>query len=202
MADYAYASEINETEAEKADALFDCECCFGSVAFEGMVTCDESCHQLCFDCVRRTVNEALYGQGWARTAHHERNTVRCFAPTSQECHGGLPADRVRHALSDGHSNTDIWQEFQSRLASEALIKSKLQLHRCPFCTYAEVDEVPAMRVKVRVCTFNFDSQNNGARILWLVASIQLEDGMISRGHTLLQPNTAALRILIGQKEGE
>ncbi|KAK5138182.1 hypothetical protein LTR08_004877 [Meristemomyces frigidus] len=143
IADHTYASKLNEAEAEDAGALFDCECCFGSVSFERMVTCDEGCHQLCFDCVRRTVNEALYGQGWARTVYPERSTVRCFAPTSQECHGAIPTDRVCYALSDADGSHDIWQQLQGRVASEALIKT-VQLIFLSFLAAAFVFTVPLL----------------------------------------------------------
>lgn len=145
--DHKYASELNEAQAEEIGDLFDCACCYGSVPFEQIATCNEASHQLCFDCVRRTVKEALYGQGWARTADLERSTVRCFAPAHEECQGGLPADTVSRALTDGVGNDDKWQEFLNRMTSEALVKSNLRLQRCPFCSYAEVDEVPNMRLK-------------------------------------------------------
>ena len=143
--DYAFATRINEAEAEEADALLDCECCYSSVTFEHISTCDVGCHQLCFDCVRRTVSEALFGQGWARTVDLERSTVRCFAPTTRECQGIIPSGILRRALSHGLESEDIWNEFQERAASENLAKSRLTLQRCPFCNYVEVDETPAPR---------------------------------------------------------
>ncbi|KAK5111296.1 hypothetical protein LTR85_012191 [Meristemomyces frigidus] len=146
-ADHTYASELSEAQAEEVGELFDCECCYGSVPFEQVVTCDEACHQLCFDCVRRTVKEALYGQGWSRTADLGRSTVRCFAPANVECQGCIPAGTVSRALSGGDGNDDTWQEFQGRVTRDALTKSMLRLQRCPFCNYAEADEVPAMTLK-------------------------------------------------------
>ena len=141
--DYALAMRLNETEAEEADALFDCECCYSSVTFESICTCDDGCHQLCFDCVRRTVSEALFGQGWARTVDLERSTVRCFAPISQDCKGIIPSSILRRALSSGSENEDTWNEFQERAASENLAKSRIRLQRCPLCSYVEADETPA-----------------------------------------------------------
>ena len=141
--DYTFATRLNEAEAEDADALLDCECCFSSVTFEQISTCDDGCHQLCFDCVCRIVSEALFGQGWARTVDLERSTVRCFASTTGECHGIIPPGLLRRALSHGLESEDIWNEFQERAASENLAKSRLTLQRCPFCNYVEVDETPA-----------------------------------------------------------
>ena len=145
--DYALATQLNEAEAEEAGALFDCECCYCSVPFEQISTCNERCHQLCFDCVRRTVSEALFGQGWARTVDLERSTVRCFAPATHECCGVIPPDVLRRALSQGSDNEDKWNEFQERAANEALVKSRLPLQRCSFCHYVEVDEIAALRLR-------------------------------------------------------
>lgn len=147
QADFDVAAEINEQEAEEAEALFDCECCFGSVPFENIATCDDGCHYLCLDCIRRTVNEALYGQGWARTADLYRSTVRCFAPTSTSCNGCIPAHMVKRSLTQGTNNEDTWHDFQSRIATETLLKSGLPLQRCPFCNYAESNELPRPRLK-------------------------------------------------------
>lgn len=145
--DREYASELNEAEAEEMGALFDCDCCYGSVPFEQISTCDGDCHQLCFNCVRRTVNEALYGQGWARAADIEKSSVRCFAPAVNECRGCLSTEQVCHALSDAEGNQDTWSEFQARVTRETLLKSRLRLQRCPFCSYAEADEVPAVTLR-------------------------------------------------------
>lgn len=147
VADYQTANEINETEAEEAEALFDCECCYTSVPFERVATCSDACHFLCLDCVRRTVNEALYGQGWARTTNLERSTVRCFAQSTDECHGCISASLVRRALTQGSNNEDAWNDFQVRITSETLLQSGLALQRCPFCSYAEIDEQPKVRLR-------------------------------------------------------
>lgn len=147
--DHAYANQVVEDEAREVDALFDCECCFNPVPFEQVTVCDHECHQLCFDCVRRTVKEALYGQGWAKAADTDKNTVRCFAPTATaSCEGCLPAQRVRLALWSANGDTEnAWDEFQARVTNDVLIKSRLRLQRCPFCSYAEVDELPTMRLR-------------------------------------------------------
>lgn len=152
--DYLKASELNEAEAEEAQALFDCECCFSSVSFEKIATCDEGCHPLCLDCIQRTVNEALYGQGWSRTVNLGQATVRCFSPMSQECHGSISRDLVRRAITQGADNEDAWHDFQARVTSECLTKSGLPLQRCPFCSYAEVNESPRLRLKHPMAVWN------------------------------------------------
>ncbi|EME43864.1 hypothetical protein DOTSEDRAFT_102777, partial [Dothistroma septosporum NZE10] len=147
LADYGVACDINEKEAELAEAWFDCECCFGSVPFEQIASCNENCHFLCLDCVRRTVNEAMYGQGWSRTVDLERASVQCFAPSSQDCHGSISGNHVRLSLTQGTNNEDAWHDFQARITAETLLRTGLSLQRCPFCSYAEVDEPPKARMR-------------------------------------------------------
>ena len=154
LGDQALATRLNEAEAEKAEALFDCECCYNSVTFESVATCDDNCHQLCFECMRRAVSEALFGQGWARTVDLERSTVRCFAPVNQECRGIIPSSILRRALSSGVDSDDMWNDFQDRAASENLAKSRIRLQRCPFCNYVEVDETPAPRRRQTMAVWN------------------------------------------------
>lgn len=144
-ADFEIATALNDTEAEEAEALFDCECCYSSVSFERVAVCDDACHLLCLDCIQRTVNEALYGQGWSRAANLDHATVRCFA--SEDCSGNIPQDLVRRALTQGVDNTDIWDDFQARVTNEALLQSRLPFQRCPFCDYAEVQEYPRPRLR-------------------------------------------------------
>lgn len=145
--DYELAEKFNEEEAAQAQALLDCNCCYNSVPFEHITACDQDFHQLCFDCVQKTVHEAIYGQGWSGTVSLERNTVRCFAP-GEDCDGCIPPDQVRHALtadprkiaSLGSQSDDMWITFQSRMSADVLLKSGLKLHHCPQCSYAEVDD--------------------------------------------------------------
>jgi hypothetical protein len=143
-ADYITANELNEIEAESAEALFDCECCYSSVPFENIAACD-GCHMLCLDCIRRTVNEALYGQGWSRVADLNRSTVRCFA--SEDCSGTIPRHLVQRALNHDSHGDDAWDAFQARMTSEVLTQSGLVLQRCPFCDYAEVNETVKPRIR-------------------------------------------------------
>ncbi|KAK0324235.1 hypothetical protein LTR82_004673 [Friedmanniomyces endolithicus] len=146
-ADFALASQLNDTEAKETETLFDCECCYGSVTFEQLAICDDNCHQLCFECVRRSVNEALYGQGWSQSIDLQKTTLQCFASADQTCHGRLPGAVVRRALAEPGAEEDTWNELQNRMASAALVKSGLRLQRCGLCNYAEVDEVPSLKLR-------------------------------------------------------
>ncbi|KAI7184851.1 hypothetical protein KC363_g7481 [Hortaea werneckii] len=144
-ADRSLANQLAESEAEEIGALFDCECCYSSVNFEQMAFCDVDLHQLCHDCVRRTTSEALYGQGWARAADLDKNALRCFA--MEDCQGCIPRTSTHLALSRKEDGGTAWEEFQARLTNDALVKSGIRLQRCPFCTYAEADEIPTLKLR-------------------------------------------------------
>ncbi|KAJ9629901.1 hypothetical protein H2203_002286 [Taxawa tesnikishii (nom. ined.)] len=145
--DLALAFQINDAEAEEAEALYDCECCYTPSAFEQTSTCNDGCHYICFRCIRHAVNEALFGQGWARNIDLETSSVRCLAPTLEECHGSVPAPFVQRALLEEKDGEHTWRKLQDRSATECLLKTQLPLLRCPFCPYAEVDELPTPRFK-------------------------------------------------------
>ena len=171
VADFTLANQVNEAEAEETGALYDCECCFSSVPFEQLATCDENCHYLCFDCIRRTTNEALYGQGWARSVDLNKSTLRCFASASHECHGAVPTELVKRALPDAREGTNLWLEFHKRVTSEALTKSRVPLQRCPFCVYAEVNEVqpPKLRTWRQINHYIAQKSSPGIQLLFLGA---------------------------------
>ncbi|KAH0563035.1 hypothetical protein GP486_002393, partial [Trichoglossum hirsutum] len=142
--DHELAVQLNNAEAEEHDALHDCECCFTSTSFEQLSSCDDGGHFMCHGCVRHTINESLFGQGWGRNIQHDRGSLRCLAPMVSEdgdCLGSIPRDLVRKALLEEKGGEKIWRRFEERLASENLLKSGIELARCPFCIYAEVIEI-------------------------------------------------------------
>ncbi|KAF1982746.1 hypothetical protein K402DRAFT_362313 [Aulographum hederae CBS 113979] len=142
-ADRALAERLNEEQAEELGEMYDCECCFTSSPMEHMSACDDRCHYICYRCIRHSINEALYGQGWARNMDAKRSTLRCIAPGSggEECHGCIAPGTVRCALVQEKDGEHTWRKLEERSTTEALIKSKLPLIRCPFCPYAEVDDL-------------------------------------------------------------
>ena len=147
--DQVFADAVNQAEAEQVNAMYECECCYASSTFEKVATCDDACHFICFGCIRHAINEALFGQGWARNIDAAKASLRCLAPSLDECHGCLPPDLIRRALctDEGGEGDQTWHALQDRLAAEALIKSQLPLLRCPFCSYAELDELSSLRFK-------------------------------------------------------
>ncbi|KAI9799509.1 MAG: hypothetical protein M1833_004031 [Piccolia ochrophora] len=146
--DHALATQINEEEAEESSAQYDCQCCFTSTTFEFLAVCDHSGHYLCFRCIQHAIREALFGQGWTSNIDHAKQTLRCIAPTSHAdpCPGSIPQALVRRALLEDDENnkpgdTNTFRVLEDRLAASALLASSLPLIRCPFCPYAEVDDL-------------------------------------------------------------
>ncbi|EAU37184.1 conserved hypothetical protein [Aspergillus terreus NIH2624] len=138
--DRRLAVQLNVHEAIAAEALYECECCLSDVTFEEIATCSENAHIMCYDCIRRTIHEALFGQGWSQSIDTERSTLKCLSPVSDEpCTGSLNADVVKQALLLEKSGLETYTKFETRLASDALMRTQLKLVRCPFCSYAEVD---------------------------------------------------------------
>jgi hypothetical protein len=139
--DHAYALELNNTEAEANKALHDCECCFTSTAFEELSACNGGGHFICFQCVRHAVNEAVFGQGWQRNIDLDSGTLRCVAAMSDDCKGCIPQELIRRAYDEDKSGKEVLRKLDDRLAEDNLLKTNLPLIRCPFCSYAEVDEL-------------------------------------------------------------
>ncbi|KAL1988596.1 hypothetical protein VTN96DRAFT_8991 [Rasamsonia emersonii] len=140
--DLQLAEELNESEAKAVGALYECECCLADVTFEQIATCSASAHIICYSCIRRTLHEALFGQGWDKSIDPGKSTLKCLAPlTHGSCEGSLDPERVKSAILSDKAGFETFRKFEDRLASEALLKSQLKLVRCPFCSYAEVDPV-------------------------------------------------------------
>ncbi|KAF2452758.1 hypothetical protein BDY21DRAFT_358265 [Lineolata rhizophorae] len=107
-------------------------------------------HFLCFDCVRNAMQAALYGQGWSNAVDLSRGTLRCFTSTTDSCNGCIPASQVRQALlqtapttnrKDEKAAQQTWEKFEERLAADQLRRSSLPAVYCPFCGYAEIEEL-------------------------------------------------------------
>ena len=139
--DRALAAQLKTEEAEKEENLHECECCFTSTVLEEMTACDAGAHMLCFRCVRHALNEAVFGQGWKSNINIDRGTLRCVAALAQECKECIPSNLVQRAYAKEKRGGDILRKLDERLTQENLLKSKVPLIRCPFCAYAEVDEL-------------------------------------------------------------
>jgi hypothetical protein len=144
IVDYAIAHQLREQESTEAEEIYDCDCCYSSVTVHNMAACDDGCHYICFRCITHTVNEAIYGQGWTTSISPERATLRCVAPAigiDGDCHGCIPFEMVARAVTEKETGKQTLQKLQDRIASESLQKSQSPLVHCPFCSYAEVDDL-------------------------------------------------------------
>lgn len=140
--DYCLATDVNEKEAVAGNALYECQCCLDDVAFEEVSACSSECHMICFNCIRRTLHEAVFGQTWDNSVDSERATLKCVAPVSHGvCEGHLDPMLVKRAILFERAGCETYRKFEDRLASEALLKTNLRLVRCPFCSYAEIDPI-------------------------------------------------------------
>lgn len=136
--DRAIAERMNQAEADDAQALFECEVCYNEVPFENVSTCTQGEHHVCLDCVRRTLNEAIFGQGWHQSVSIEHGSLKCLSSAS-ECDGRIPAFLVQQAVLPQPSGPTTWNTFETRLFEASIQKTDMSLVRCPFCSYAEAE---------------------------------------------------------------
>jgi hypothetical protein len=138
--DFALAQALNLQEAEEAGALHECQVCFNEVTFESVSYCSNTTHAICLNCVRRALDESLFGQGWGKSIDVQHGTVKCVAAV--DCDGHIAQDLVKLslALRDERSSTETWKRFEDRLAEHNLQHASLVLVRCPYCSYAEAED--------------------------------------------------------------
>jgi hypothetical protein len=147
--DAELADILNQAEAEENEELYDCECCFVGNSVDKLTACSSGEHMICHRCCQFAMNEALFGQNWARSILPERATMKCIAPLSDgECQGCIPEDQLNRAIVSQDGGDLVWIKFQSRISSDAIAKvDSVKLVRCPFCHYAEVDDRPLLSPK-------------------------------------------------------
>ncbi|KAI1083393.1 hypothetical protein F5B20DRAFT_526788 [Whalleya microplaca] len=151
--DRALAMSLHTEEAEAFEATYECSCCFTDGVFEEFTTCTTEGHMVCFRCVQHSITEAVFGQGWQRSIDKNTGTLRCPAVASAECEGCIPSDHIHRAIRGEKKGDEILRKLDERLAEHGLLSSGLPLIRCPFCSYAEVDDLympaGAPRLKLR-----------------------------------------------------
>ncbi|KAI1363030.1 hypothetical protein F5Y08DRAFT_310641 [Xylaria arbuscula] len=140
-ADRALALSLQTKEAEACEATYECACCYTDALFEEMTTCSAEGHMICFRCVQQSITEAVFGQGWQRSIHKDTGALRCPAVCSTFCEGCISPDHIRRAMDGAEKGYEIIEKLDQRLAEHGLLASGLPLIRCPFCNYAEVDEL-------------------------------------------------------------
>ncbi|KAM0814714.1 hypothetical protein AB5N19_00504 [Seiridium cardinale] len=139
--DHELASRLHNEEAEACEAMYECTCCYADVTFEEITTCNSQEHMVCFRCVQHSITEAVFGQGWIRTINKETGTLRCPAVSSDECTGCISAEHIYRAMQLQKNGAEVLRKMDQRLAEHELIASNLPLIQCPFCNYAEVDDL-------------------------------------------------------------
>ena len=172
--DWEIAMIMNEAEAMNAQAMYECQCCFSDTTFEQMATCTTGAHVICFRCIKNAISEALFGQSWGRNIEHTRGQLKCLAPMSAEsCDGCISHNSTRRAILQSKGGKEALIKLETRLAEESLMKSRLALVHCPFCAYAEVDDLyfPPSTVHYRINTAH--SKANVFLILLLLNFIPL-----------------------------
>ncbi|KAG9253199.1 uncharacterized protein F5Z01DRAFT_658132 [Emericellopsis atlantica] len=151
-ADREYAVQINNEEAEAADATYDCTCCFCPGTFEEFTHCNKEGHMICFRCVQYSIKEAVFGQGWQSSINADAGTLKCMAVDGDGCTGHVQRDHMQRAMTEEKKGAEILHKLDQRLAEHSLLASNVPLVRCPFCNYAEIDDiyVPAHEARLRV----------------------------------------------------
>eukprot|EP00611_Tribonema_gayanum_P019564 TRINITY_DN340_c4_g1_i1.p1 TRINITY_DN340_c4_g1~~TRINITY_DN340_c4_g1_i1.p1 ORF type:complete len:679 (-),score=238.88 TRINITY_DN340_c4_g1_i1:932-2968(-) len=122
--DEAMARKLNEEEAEAAGCMYECGCCCSEAPFEEMISCAEG-HMFCANCLKRFVEERLYGLG--------RAELSCM--DSSGCKAQFPDEFLKRALPEA-----VYTKFQQKAASAAAAAvCGDALFACPKCgTQAEV----------------------------------------------------------------
>ncbi|KAK6517194.1 hypothetical protein TWF506_007067 [Arthrobotrys conoides] len=138
--DLAIAIAMNEKQYEQHGALLECECCFGDYTFESMVACCYG-HLFCHNCVFNAAKEGVYGQ--TTSLMREKGTLRCLSSVADPpCDRHVPLDLVSQALP-----AEILRAMEDKFMEDDIIHSGLPIAKCPFCMYAETDEVPGWAVR-------------------------------------------------------
>ncbi|CAF9932938.1 hypothetical protein IMSHALPRED_009015 [Imshaugia aleurites] len=188
--DWEIAMTLNEVEATAAEAMYECQCCFSDTTFEQMATCTLGAHVICFQCIKNAVSEALFGQSWGRNIEYTRGQLKCLAPMSEEsCDGCISHSATRRAILQSKGGKEALTKLETRLAEENLLKARLTLVRCPFCAYAEVDELyfPQSIVRYRLNTAHLKAT------VWHDPHVCNESAVLSLRTTIEAARTAALK---------
>ncbi|OAQ63091.1 ring finger protein (Zin) [Pochonia chlamydosporia 170] len=139
--DRGIAMLLNNEEAEEACATHECACCFVDYSFEEFTSCSKDGHMICYRCVQSSIKEALFGQGWLSNINTDTGTLKCLAVDGSGCLGHISSEYIRRAFMEDKSGADILHKLDQRLAEHSLVASKVPLIHCPFCNYAEVDDI-------------------------------------------------------------
>ncbi|OAA32169.1 RING finger protein (Zin) [Moelleriella libera RCEF 2490] len=139
--DRGLAVLLHNEEAEAASATYECSCCFVDYTFEDFTSCSKDGHMVCHRCVQSAVKEALFGQGWQSNINPETGTLKCLSVDKAQCVGNISSSDIQRAFSQDAGGPDILHRLDQRLAEHNLAAVNLPLIHCPFCSYAEIDDI-------------------------------------------------------------
>lgn len=137
---------LDEAEHAAASELVGCETCYGDYSWNKIAACSVG-HFICYGCLTRSVQENLYGQGQSMVG--AKSSIRCIsAAASPTCDACIPPEILVKVIPE-----DMLQSMEEKAATENLDRSGMSLIRCPFCSYAEVDELQpyCIRQWAQVC---------------------------------------------------
>ena len=122
---------MDGVEAESIE----CKCCYRKFELENMIQCPTG-HRFCFSCIKRRVEEIIYG---SLKAH---GTLSCMS--MDYCSESIPLSEIHRALPN-----NVIQKYENRQAQDAVAEAKIEdLVYCPFCEIPyEIDKC----VKVLDC---------------------------------------------------
>lgn len=124
----SYSAASSNAGHSEVGSMEECGCCCDEFPVEKIVECTDR-HVFCFGCVRREVEEIIYGNYEARGHVPCMNTHGCKKP--------IPLSEIHRALPN-----DVIERYEERQAQDAIIEAKLEnLVYCPFCGIpCEVDK--------------------------------------------------------------
>jgi hypothetical protein len=133
LTDADLARRLAEAENTPLVDLVECECCYADVPWDQICHCS-SLHYFCHGCLRRTVQEDIYGQG--RALDRGTGSVRCFSSSAGGgCEAVVPRELLLHALPQ-----ELLRAIDERLAKDAQgAFAGDEILRCPFCPFAVFD---------------------------------------------------------------
>lgn len=137
---------LDEAEHAAASELVGCETCYGDYTWNEIAACSVG-HFICYGCLTRSVQEILYGQGQNMVG--AKSSIRCIsAAASPACDACIPPEILARVISE-----DMLRAMEEKAATENLDRSGMNLIRCPFCSYAEVDELQPYRIRewAKIC---------------------------------------------------
>lgn len=132
LLDATLAQRLNDEQARSADALIECQCCFGDFPWEDICYCSDL-HYFCRMCLRTSVETSLYGQ--TSSLDYSKTSVKCLSIGS--CTASIPSSDLPHFLPP-----ELCVALEDHFTRRALDSSGIASLRCPFCLYAVVkDEI-------------------------------------------------------------